>query len=176
MSNFDVYIVHGEPQEKDKAEAWQTAIGLQAVDGLKVSSYLLETARRHIEGDITIDEARKLIKNYYGTKSEHDTTDEENDKASVNIAKILGEPSFSFSLIGLTSIHRRVNVSPTTYYIKKFLRNLILDENNELRNREMLVGTHHLPHKIQSINPSSPKYQFDTLKCTMEELPVLKLT
>lgn len=108
MSEFDEYIVHGEPGQKEKADAWQTAIGLQDVDGLKVSPYLLDTARQHIEGDITIDEVRERIKAYYETKSGHDEVDEEGDKASANIAKILSEPSFAFSLVGLTSIHRRI--------------------------------------------------------------------
>ena len=53
MSEFDEYIIHGEPGQKEKADAWQTAIGLQDVDGLKVSTYLLDTARQHIEGDIS---------------------------------------------------------------------------------------------------------------------------
>ena len=62
--NFDEYIRQGEPDEKKKASIWQTAIGLQAVDGLKTSDYLKETARKHIEGKINIDEARDLIKTY----------------------------------------------------------------------------------------------------------------
>ncbi len=65
MSEFDEYIVHGEPGQKEKADAWQTAIGLQDVDGLKVSAYLLDTARQHIEGDIAIDEARdRLLRDF----------------------------------------------------------------------------------------------------------------
>ncbi|WP_347297033.1 Fic family protein [uncultured Bacteroides sp.] len=108
MSEFDEYIVHGEPGQREKADAWQTAIGLQDVDGLKVSDYLLDTARQHIEGDITIDDVQQRIKVYYETKSGHDEIDEEGDKASANIVKIINEPSFAFSLIGLTSIHRRV--------------------------------------------------------------------
>ena len=59
------YIREGEPERAAKAEAWQTAIGLQAVDGLKPSRYLIETAQEHIEGDITIDEAEKRIEGYY---------------------------------------------------------------------------------------------------------------
>ncbi|MDE5845445.1 MAG: antitoxin VbhA family protein [Muribaculaceae bacterium] len=59
MTEFDEYIVYGEPGQKEKADAWQTAIGLQDVDELKVSSYLIDTARQYIEGDITIDEARE---------------------------------------------------------------------------------------------------------------------
>ena len=63
--NFDEYIRQGEPQKKERAEAWRVAIGLQAVDGLKTSEYLQDTARRNIEGEITIDEARELVKEYY---------------------------------------------------------------------------------------------------------------
>ncbi|ROT06640.1 winged helix-turn-helix transcriptional regulator [Muribaculaceae bacterium Isolate-104 (HZI)] len=299
MSEFDEYIVHGEPGQKEKADAWQTAIGLQDVDGLKVSTYLLDTARQHIEGDISIDEARDRIKSYYETKSGHDAVDEEGDKVSANIAMIIMEPSFAFSLIGLTSIHRRIfdgvfkfagqlrqvelskkewvlgrnasvsyqpavdlreaieydlsrekefdysnrpmteiinhlsqfiadlwqihpfregntrttavflikylrsmgipvtndmfkehswyfrnalvrasykglNISPTTEFVERFLRNVILGEKNELRNRDMLVGVSLPTTSAQSITMPNPKYQFDTLDCTLEELAVLK--
>ena len=43
MVNFDEYIQQGEPQKRERGYAWQTAIGLQAVDGLKPSDYLIET-------------------------------------------------------------------------------------------------------------------------------------
>ena len=300
MSEFDEYIVHGEPGQKEKADAWQTAIGLQDVDGLKVSTYLLDTARQHIEGDISIDEARDRIKSYYETKSGHDAVDEEGDKVSANIAMIIMEPSFAFSLIGLTSIHRRIfdgvfkfagqlrqvelskkewvlgrnasvsyqpavdlreaieydlsrekefdysnrpmaeiikhlsqfvadlwqihpfregntrttavflikylrsmgipvtndmfkehswyfrnalvrasykglNISPTTEFVERFLRNVILGEKNELRNRDMLVGVSLPTTSAQSITTPNPKSQFDTLNCTLEELAVLKI-
>lgn len=46
MSEFDEHIVHGEPGQKEKADVWQTAIGLEDVDGLKVSVYLLNNARQ----------------------------------------------------------------------------------------------------------------------------------
>ena len=300
MSEFDEYIVHGEPGQKEKADAWQTAIGLQDVDGLKVSTYLLDTARQHIEGDITIDEARERIKAYYETKSGHDAVDEEGDKVSANIAKILNEPSFAFSLVGLISIHRRIfegvfkfagqlrkvelskkewvlggnasvsyqpavdlreaieydlsrekefdysnrpmaevirhlsqfiadlwqihpfregntrttavflikylrsmgipvtndmfkehswyfrnalvrasykglNITPTIEFVERFLRNVILGEKNELRNRDMLVGVSLPATSVQSITMPNPKSQFDTLNCTLEELAVLKI-
>ncbi len=299
MSEFDEYIVHGEPGQREKADAWQTAIGLQDVDGLKVSPYLLDTARQHIEGDITIDEAQERIRTYYQTKSGHDSADEEGDKASANIAGILSEPSFAFSFIGLTSIHRRIfdgvfkfagkirdveiskkewvlggdasvsyqpsydlkaaieydlnkekdfnytnlsawetirhlsrfiadlwqihpfregntrttavflikylrsmgipatndmfkkhswyfrnalvrasykglNISPTTEYVELFLRNLILGERNELRNRDMLIGTSVPKATAKSITGSTSKYQIETLNCTLDELAVLR--
>ena len=66
--NFDEYIRQGEPQKKERAEAWRVAIGLQAVDGLKVSDYLLELARRNIEGEISMEEVDKLLDEYYDEK------------------------------------------------------------------------------------------------------------
>src|SRR5574344_668052 len=111
MIDFDEYIQQGEPGKREKGAAWQVAIGLQAVDGLKPSEYLIETARRDIEGEITIDEAEKLIKSYYQSKELHTPEDEdahEADKASVNIRRILAENTFAFSFVGLTSIHRRI--------------------------------------------------------------------
>lgn len=66
--NFDEYIRQGEPQKKERAEAWRVAIGLQEVDGLKVSDYLLELARRNIEGKISMEEVDKLLDKYYEEK------------------------------------------------------------------------------------------------------------
>ncbi|MBQ1719557.1 MAG: antitoxin VbhA family protein, partial [Bacteroidales bacterium] len=90
--NFDEYIRQGEPAQRERADAWRVAIGLQAVDGLKTSEYLQETARRNIEGEITIDQAREMVKQYYVTKTTHDEDDaekEEADKVSSNISKLL---------------------------------------------------------------------------------------
>lgn len=109
--DFDEYIVASEPHKRERAEAWKVAIGLQAVDGLQVSDYLKQTARRHIEGDITIDEAKELVKQYYVSKTRHDDDEEdkqEADRVSANIAKIINERSFTFSANGLISIHRNI--------------------------------------------------------------------
>ncbi len=111
MINFDEYLQQSEPQKREKGYAWQTAIGLQAVDGLKPSDYLIETARKHIEGNITIDEVQQLIKSYYDSKdirTEKDNETEEADKVSANITKLLNERSFAFTVAGLTAIHRRI--------------------------------------------------------------------
>ena len=109
--DFDTYIRQGEPSQREKAGYWQAAIGLQAVDGLKVSKYLQNTACRHIEGDITIDEACELVNQYYITKTAHDANDEdkeEADRVSANIVKVLSSPTFDFSTGGYQSVHRRV--------------------------------------------------------------------
>ena len=94
MIDFDTYIKMGEPGGKERAEAWKTAIGLQAVDGLKTSEYLNETAAKHIEEDITIEQVQELIDTYYQSKTSRTPEDdekEEADKAAANIAKIINE-------------------------------------------------------------------------------------
>ena len=109
--NFDEYIRQGEPQKKERAEAWRVAIGLQAVDGLKTSAYLQQTARRNIEGEITIDEARELVKEYYIKKTAHGDNDadkEEADRVSSNISKLLQTDAFTYSVAGLVAIHRAI--------------------------------------------------------------------
>lgn len=109
--NFDEYIRQGEPDQREAAYAWSTAIGLQAVDGLKTSAYLNELARRNIEGEITIDEVGHLLDSYYESKTTREADDddkEEADKASKNIKKILSVKTCDFSTKGYISVHRRI--------------------------------------------------------------------
>ena len=108
--NFDEYIRQGEPQKRERAEAWRIAIGLQAVDGLTTSDYLQETAKRNIEGEISIDESRELVRQYYITKTSHDDKDskEEADKVSGNISKLLQTNAFTYSVAGFAAIHRAI--------------------------------------------------------------------
>lgn len=111
MIDFEQYIKQNEPDKKERAYAWQTAIGLQAVDGLKTSDYLKDTACKHIEGDITIDEARELIKSYYLAKSNREPEDDETreaDTVAANITKILSVRTLDFSTNGYVSLHRRI--------------------------------------------------------------------
>lgn len=300
---LEEYIKQGEPDKAEKSEAWQTAIGLQAVDGLNTSDYLLDTAKEHIEGKITIDEAQKRIHSYYEqrcvrTETENET--KEADIVSARIAKLLGEKAFQFSPAEWLSIHRRLfegvfshagqvrqynitkkewvlngdtviyadwnsiketldydfstekqfsyeslsideavkhlakfasdiwqihpfsegdaratavfmikymktfgfsvnndafeknswyfrnalvranynnlqkGVRSTTKFLEMFFSNLLLDTHYELKNRYMHID-YVDESKFQSISSKVPKYQFDTLDCTLEELAVLEL-
>lgn len=107
---FKEYIRESEPNKREKGYAWQTAIGLQAVDGLKTSKYLIDTAIRNIEGDISIDEANSLLNSYYEENPKSDTGDrtEEADKVSVRIVKVLSETGFSFTPNEYISIHKKL--------------------------------------------------------------------
>ena len=106
---FKEYIKQSEPNKRDRGYAWHTAIGLQAVDGLKPSEYLIHTAIQNIEGEISIDEAQELLNSYYeeNPKADGDRT-EEADKVSVQIAKILSEKAFSFTPNEYISIHKKL--------------------------------------------------------------------
>ena len=111
FASFDEYLRQGEPSQKESAENWKTAIGLQAVDGLQPSAYLIDVAKRNIEGEISLDETRKLIDSYYQSKTVRtpkDEDEEEADKVSVNIAKILASKTFAFNTNGYVSLHRRI--------------------------------------------------------------------
>ena len=110
MDNFEEYLRQGEPNKAEKAKVWKTAIGLQQIDGLKPSNYLIQTAKQNIEGDITIDEVKQRIDSYY---KKHPAQIEENrteeaDKVSARIVEMLGEKTFTFSPAEYISIHRRL--------------------------------------------------------------------
>ena len=301
--DLEEYIRQGEPGRVEKSEAWQTAIGLQAVDGLKTSEYLLDTAKEHIEGNITIDEAQKRIQSYYEQRTERTEVEDntkEADIVSARIAKLLGEKSFQFSPAEWLTIHRRLfegvfkhagqirqynitkkewvlngdtviyadfnsikdtldydfateknfsyeglsveasvkhlakfasdiwqihpfcegntratavfmikymktfgfrvnndafeknswyfrnalvranynnlqkGVHSTTKFLEMFFGNLLLDTDYDLKNRIMHVD-YVESNDSQSINSEAPKYQFDTLECSLEELAILEL-
>lgn len=110
--DFEEYIRNSEPAQKEKTYAWSTAIGLQQVDGLTPSKYLFETAKRNIDGEISVAEATYIIDSYYESKSVWKDDDngrtEEADKVSSRIAQILSERSFNFSPSYLIALHGRL--------------------------------------------------------------------
>ncbi len=125
LNYFDEYIKQGEPNKSEKAKVWKTAIGLQDVDGLKPSSYLIDTARQNIEGEISLPEVQVRLDDYYkqlhkrqgnvnkdtinkdNANQSHERT-EEADKVSARIAEILSEQTFNFSPVEYLSIHQRL--------------------------------------------------------------------
>lgn len=105
------YIKQGEPSKVEKTKTWETAIGLQEVDGLKPSKYLIKQAKEHIEGNIDIEEVKERIDEYYevqGSRKKFEKENEEADKVAVRITEILSEKAFSFSPMELLNIHKRL--------------------------------------------------------------------
>ena len=109
-SDFDEYQRLGEPEKTEKSQIWQTAIGLQQVDGLSPSAYLIKIAKQNIEGKITIYEVQERLNSYYMTKPAQTASDrtEEADKVSARITEILSEKTFSFSPVEYITINKRL--------------------------------------------------------------------
>ena len=110
-SDLEEYIRQGEPGKAEKSYAWKTAIGLQDVDGLKTSQYLLDTAKEHIEGKIDIATAQRRIESYYESRQERKEDEDgtkEADIVSSRITELLEEKTFQFSPVFLASIHKRL--------------------------------------------------------------------
>lgn len=108
---FEQYLKDVEGDKSDKTYLWSTAIGLQDVDGLRPSKYLLDVAIENIEGKITIKQAQELIDSYYKEKDNRSSDNErteEADKVSSRIAQILSEKAFSFTPNEYISIHRKL--------------------------------------------------------------------
>ena len=108
---FDEYIKNLPPTKQELGYAWSAAIGLQDVDDLKPSEYLYETAKKSINGDISIDQAGELIDSYYENKNdrlESKARTEEADKVSARIAKLLSDKSFTFSPAQYVAIHKEL--------------------------------------------------------------------
>jgi len=110
MDDFSEYYEAREPGKRERAFGWATAIGLQQVDGLSPSKYLIETARRNVEGEITGDEARRLVDEYYEVKCGHDVPDdaEEADKVAARINQIIHTPAFRLSPEYFVGLHGKI--------------------------------------------------------------------
>lgn len=106
---FAHYVRQGSPSQRALTAAWQAGIGLQAVDGLAPSPYLITTARSSIEGEITLDEAQHLVNSYYQQNPQRGINRvEEADKVATRVAQVLSEDGFVFSAAQYLAIHRRL--------------------------------------------------------------------
>ncbi len=111
MNHFDEYKKIGEPNKRKKAENWRVAIGLQQVDGLTPSDYLIETAKENIEGKISVEDAEKQITTYYKQNPPKTTTEQEKreaDEVSSRINKLLSNDAFTFNPAEYIAIHKHL--------------------------------------------------------------------
>ena len=68
MALFREYKNHQDPFVRERASNWAVAIGLQRVDGLSVSDFLILVARMETEGKITMNEVQAMIDEHYAQK------------------------------------------------------------------------------------------------------------
>ena len=146
---FKEYLRESEPDKAHKGYAWSTAIGLQAVDGLKPSKYLIDTAIQNIEGKITMKEKEWVLDGatvMYGSASELRATleydfSQEKDFSykGLSMDEIIHHLAVFISRLWQIHIFGEGNTR-TTEYLELFLRNLLLNEQNELQNRNLHIS------------------------------------
>ena len=155
MQDFDEYLVAGEPGKRERAYGWATAIGLQDVDGLKVSKYLLDVAKRNIEGEISGVEARQIIDEYYETKLGCDEPEDakEADRVSARIVSIINAPGFRISPEYYIGLHKRIFEGVFSHAGR--IRDV------ELTKREWVLNGDSVEYELSCMIEKSLAYDFD---------------
>lgn len=106
---FEQYLTSGEPGMEERARNWSMAIGLQDVDRLKPSEFLLQQAKANIEGSLSSEEVGKRLEEYYSQRSVREKAEAdgtfEADQVANRINILLAEKAFSFSPMELSRIH-----------------------------------------------------------------------
>ena len=156
--DFDKYYEAPEPGRRERAYAWATAIGLQDVDGLKPSKYLIATAKRHIEGEISQEDARRLVDEYYETKLGHDEPEdaEEADKVSARMISIINTPGFRLSPEYYLGLHKQIFNGVFSHAGK--IRDV------ELTKREWVLNWDTVDYELSCMIEKSLEYDFDNEK------------
>lgn len=158
LEGFDKYYEAPEPGRSERAYAWATAIGLQDVDGLRPSQYLIDTAKRNIEGEISADEARRLVDEYYETKLGHDELEkaEEADKVSARMISIINTPGFRLSPEYYLGLHKKIfeGVFPHAGQVRDV----------ELTKREWVLNGDTVEYELSCMVEKSLAYDFDKEK------------
>ena len=129
FASFDEYLRQGEPSQKESAENWKTAIGLQAVDGLQPSAYLIDVAKRNIEGDsvnyLNWEDLRRALDWDIEQEKNFQYKGLTDDEKIEHIAKFVS---------GIWQIHafREGNTRTTAIFTIQYLRSLGYKVNNEM--------------------------------------------
>ena len=112
---FREEIPYEEMEAKYTKENWEIGFGLQAIDGLKPSKYLVELAQKQVTGRISYEEVESSLKHYYEEGVEPDDSMEA-DFFSMRIAEILADKSFTFSPVTLLGYHRKLFSGIETFH------------------------------------------------------------
>lgn len=101
--------VEDEKNSEVKQLYWNIAFGLQEVDGLKPSKYMVELSKEHIKGEKTYQQVQDEITSYYkNNKDNYNDNEEEADEVATAIYEILNNKSFRFDYLTLKNYHQRL--------------------------------------------------------------------
>ena len=158
LKQFENYYLSHKPSERERAQNWAIAIGLQKVDGLTPSKHLISVAKKHIEGKISSDKAVQLVDRYYETKSGHDEPEDkkEADRVSARINQIIEEDGFYLSPTYLTGLHGLIfeGVFPHAGFVREV----------NLRKREWVLRGDSVTYGHAPVIEKTLEYDFDKEK------------
>lgn len=87
---------------------WDISFGLQEVDGLKPSKYMVELSYKHINGEKTYKQVQEEISIYYNKNSDVFDGEKEADEVSLGIYEILNDKAFRFDYLTYKNYHKRL--------------------------------------------------------------------
>lgn len=91
--------------KQQKKEYWDIGIGLQEVDYLKPSDYLVELSKKNIDGELSYEELKEALHVYYTNRLDENNS-KEADFSAAKITEFLDKSGFTFNYLQLKNIHR----------------------------------------------------------------------
>ena len=127
MTNFDEInydIIKESKDAKQKQNNWEIAFGLQDVDDLKPSKYMIDLAKENIRGSKSYEKVAEDLAKYYQNVKDVNYGEKQADEVSLRIVKILNDKAFTFSFLSLKQYHKKlfdgVEIGISPKYIGEF--------------------------------------------------------
>ena len=158
--NEKTYIeVFDEKSPKVKQLYWNIAFGLQDVDRLKPSKYMVELTNEHIDGKKTYKEVKDDITSYYSKDNNVSNSEKEADEVSLAIYEILSDKAFRFDYLTYKNYHKRLfqNLDKDIYHPGEFRAyNITKDEE--------ILDNDTVSYQSYDLIEESLKYDFEEEK------------
>lgn len=134
------YTEEIKPKGYIKQLQWDMAIGLQEVDNLKPSKYLEKLLQENINGDLTIEQVKNELKEYYIEKEQKQDINHnelECDFVSTRIVELLNEDDFDLSVDYLKFVHKYL--FQDVYEFAGEFRNIDFSKHEKILNNDSVA-------------------------------------
>lgn len=138
-SNIE-YTEEIKPEGYIKQLQWDMAIGLQEVDNLKPSKYLEKLLQENINGNLTIEQVKNELKEYYIEKEQKQDVNHnelECDFVSTRIVELLNEDDFELSVDYLKYVHKYL--FQDVYEFAGEFRNIDFSKHEKILNNDSVA-------------------------------------
>lgn len=110
MNEINYIPIEENKDKKYKKDCWEIAFGLQKVDNLTPSEYMINLAKDNIEGHKNYNEVENELNTYYQSQplDSVNFNEKEADEVSLRIVKLLNDKSFTFGYMTYKQYHREL--------------------------------------------------------------------